>query len=127
MDQAKDLKPVVISSQRSGLNSLRICIESLTGKRTPGKTLLVETGPTTFVRTHDPASPSGKDEGTWREIDDQNQKGAGGSMSRHAADPHVFHQTILREADKSGIADHLRQKTSVDGRTILERYLPSPA
>lgn len=69
------LKPVVISSQRSGLNFLRVCIESLTGQRTPGKALLVEEGIPTFIRTHDAANLSKKEGGAWREIDDEVAKG----------------------------------------------------
>ncbi|GAA5124079.1 hypothetical protein JIN84_12205 [Luteolibacter yonseiensis] len=69
--ETKNLKPVVISSQRSGLNFLRVCIESLTGRRTPGKPLLVETGSPVFVRTHDSANISKKGEGSWKEIDDE--------------------------------------------------------
>ncbi|MEO7100943.1 MAG: hypothetical protein ABI162_16420 [Luteolibacter sp.] len=66
------MKPIVISSQRSGLNFLRVCIESLTGQRTPGKALLVEESPekpTVFIRTHDAANFSGKGEGAWKEVD----------------------------------------------------------
>lgn len=68
----KAMKPIVISSQRSGLNFLRVCIESLTGRRTPGKTLLLEgspDNPTAFIRTHDAANISKKGEGSWKEID----------------------------------------------------------
>ncbi|MEO7100696.1 MAG: hypothetical protein ABI162_15145 [Luteolibacter sp.] len=66
------MKPIVISSQRSGLNFLRVCIESLTGQRTPGKPLLVEESPdkqTVFIRTHDAANISGKSEGSWKEVE----------------------------------------------------------
>lgn len=70
-----ELKPVVISSQRSGLNFLRVCIESLTGQRTPGKALLVEEGVPAFIRTHDAANFSKKEGGAWRTIDDEVAKG----------------------------------------------------
>ncbi len=66
------MKPIVISSQRSGLNFLRVCIESLTGQRTPGKPLLVDESlerPTVFLRTHDAASFSGKSDGAWLKVD----------------------------------------------------------
>lgn len=72
------MKPIVISSQRSGLNFLRVCIESLTGRRTPGKPLLVQASPeapTAFVRTHDAANITGKEGGSWRKIDPQLARG----------------------------------------------------
>lgn len=74
----KIMKPIVISSQRSGLNFLRVCVESLTGQRTPGKQLLVEESPekkTVFIRTHDAANISGKSEGWWKKIDSDFARG----------------------------------------------------
>jgi hypothetical protein len=47
---------IVVSTQRSGLNWLRYCVEALSGRRTPGLPLLVEAplhAPTPFDRTHD--------------------------------------------------------------------------
>jgi hypothetical protein len=228
------MKPIVISSQRSGLNFLRVCIESLTGRSTPGKTLLVEKSPqspTVFVRTHDAANISGKEEGWWKKVEsdfargrkivllirnpfeifarelklngkdaawlkleiyasnlnhfcalgdckkrhfhyedftvdpkhmtdlirfmdirtkdsrqvepetaenewatlqetgrnlyDQNQKRAGGSMSRNAEDKTRFHQTILSEGEKEAVIRFLDEKTSPEGKTILARYVPA--
>jgi hypothetical protein len=72
------MKPIVISSQRSGLNFLRVCIESLTGRRTPGKPLLVEKSaesPTVFLRTHDAANISGKSDGAWMTVDPATARG----------------------------------------------------
>ena len=68
----------MISSQRSGLNFLRVCIESLTGQRTPGKTLLIEAGPDNpaiFFRTHDAAQISQNNAAVWRGIDAQTAQG----------------------------------------------------
>jgi hypothetical protein len=47
---------LVLSTQRSGLNWVRYCVEALTGRRTPGLPLLVQAPlvePTPFDRTHD--------------------------------------------------------------------------
>jgi hypothetical protein len=69
--------PIVISSQRSGLNFVRVCIESLTGQRTPGKTLLIENHPSrlpVFKRTHDAANISEKEGAVWKAIDAQNSQ-----------------------------------------------------
>lgn len=49
---------IIVSTQRSGLNWVRYCVEALTGRRTPGLTLLVPgevTAPSVFDRTHDAA------------------------------------------------------------------------
>lgn len=228
------MKPIVISSQRSGLNFLRVCIESLTGQRTPGKPLLVEKSPdkpTVFLRTHDAANISGKGDGAWLEVDpelargrkivllirnpfeifarelkiadqdaawlklelyvsnlnhfcllgdcekhhshyedftvdprhmtdlirfmkiktadgrhvepetaarewanlqetgrnlyDQNQKSAGGSMSRNAEDKMKFHQSILSDGDKEAVIRFLDEKASPAGKAILARYVPA--
>jgi hypothetical protein len=54
-------KPIVISAQRSGLNFLRVCIETLTGRRTPGKPLILTDGETAFLRTHDAGGVVGRD------------------------------------------------------------------
>lgn len=43
---------LVISSERSGLNLVRHIVESLSGRRTPGKPHLIEKGPLLFHRTH---------------------------------------------------------------------------
>ncbi|MGV3491675.1 MAG: hypothetical protein ACO1OG_10175 [Devosia sp.] len=66
-----DLRRIVISSQRSGLNWLRFCVEHYIGVRTPGHTLLIskDNSPEkVFHRSHDPASamPGWTDKRIWR-------------------------------------------------------------
>lgn len=54
--QMSDL--IVVSTQRSGLNWIRYCVEALSGRRTPGLPLLVPgelQAPSVFDRTHDAA------------------------------------------------------------------------
>jgi hypothetical protein len=96
------MKPIVISSQRSGLNFLRVCIEFLTGRKTPGKTLLVEGDPSNspvFVRTHDAANISNKGEGSWREIDAKLARGRKVVLLiRH---PNEIYARELKIADKA--------------------------
>lgn len=70
--------PVVISTPRSGLNFVRVCIEVVAGARTPGRTLLIEPEPrkpTAFGRTHDVAGLRGRAGGAWRAFDDKRMRG----------------------------------------------------
>ncbi|MCB1995733.1 MAG: hypothetical protein H6933_15085 [Burkholderiaceae bacterium] len=56
MPQPQLSPTLVVSIQRSGLNWIRYCVEALTGRRTPGRVLLVDTplqAPTVFDRSHD--------------------------------------------------------------------------
>jgi hypothetical protein len=45
-------KGIIVSYPRSGLNWLRYCIEASTGRRTPGRTKLVQNGEPIIYRTH---------------------------------------------------------------------------
>jgi len=56
MKQPQLSPTIVVSTQRSGLNWLRYCVEAVAGRRTPGLPLLVQApleAPTVFDRTHD--------------------------------------------------------------------------
>lgn len=54
---------LVVSTQRSGLNWIRYCVETLSGRRTPGLPLRVQAplaAPSVFDRTHDAAGVTGR-------------------------------------------------------------------
>lgn len=63
----------VISAPRSGLNWVRFCTEHFYGRRTPGKTSIIDedvVDDVAFLRSHDPLSYTRKREiGAWQAID----------------------------------------------------------
>lgn len=68
-----DLKPMVISTPRSGLNFIRLCVESLGNVRTPGRTLLIDAtaqAEAVFDRTHDGAGLRSRETGHWLPVDE---------------------------------------------------------
>lgn len=91
----------VISTQRSGLNWLRYCIEALYGRRTPGATSLLtedEAPDVVITRSHDPLNYTGRAKrkvSAWTRIDpSETQGGKVLLILRHPL------ETFVRTADR---------------------------
>jgi len=96
------LTSYVISAPRSGMNWLRFCTEEFYGRRTPGKTSLIDRADDpgeAFLRSHDALNwtrwPRRRTEGLWRYVDPEAT--AGDRVALILRDPL---ETFVRAAGK---------------------------